>query len=100
MKNRIRIESDENVVTNAKIVYVPEEGEEVDISRCVTGIDLHLRVGEISRATLHTILVDGHVTAELHEAFITHLKPNPRRWWRRAWDTTRFGSRTREYVSA
>lgn len=83
MKNRIRIESDENVVRNAKIVYVPEEGKEVDISRCVTGVDLHLHVGEVSRATIHSILVDGHVTAEVEDVIVNRLKPKRRRLWRR-----------------
>ena len=86
MKNRIRVESDQNVVTNAKIFFVPEEGDEVDISKCVTGVDLHLHVGEASRATLHVILVDGYVTAGVDDVIVKHL--NQKRFrrirnWRR-----------------
>jgi hypothetical protein len=84
MQNRIRIESNEHVVSNAKILYLPDEGElfdkdgeplaEVDISKCITGVDLHLHVGEVSRATLHTILVDGRVDVDVEEMVVRHLK--------------------------
>jgi hypothetical protein len=103
VRNRIRIESHENVVTDARIFYVPEEGEEVDISRCVQGIDLHLHVGEISRASLHCILVDGDVTAEIEEVFLKRLVRPRRRWWHRWFprdpiEVTRYGDRGQSYV--
>jgi hypothetical protein len=88
MSTRIRIVSHENVVTNAKILYLPDEGSlfgadgepvsEVDISNCVTAVDVHLHVGEISRATLHVLLVDADVTTDAQEIVRTRLKPRSR----------------------
>lgn len=100
MRNRIRIESDQSVVTNARIFFVTddvgEDGEpiEVDISQCVTGVDLHLHVGEVASATLHVILVDGHVSADLTELVVKRMRPR-----RRLLDVTSWGSLAREYVA-
>ena len=96
-RNRIRIESDENVVMNAKIYYLPEdEGEPIDISRCVTGVDLHLHVGEVARATLHTILVDGYAEADLEQLVIKRLKRRLRfRRVHRLWDAITDRAKTR-----
>jgi hypothetical protein len=106
--SRIRIESDENVVKNAKIFYLPAEGElfdknkkpvtEVDISRCVQGVDLHLHVGEISRATLHTILIEGHVEADVEDVILKRIKPRGSWWQRRRRDVTRFGAKAKEFA--
>lgn len=100
MRNRIRIESHQNIVTDAKIIYIDEDGAEVDISRCVQGVDLHLHLGELSKASIHAILIDGDVTAEIVEAFVSRI-PRRRRWWR--WsrssvEVTRYGSKAREYA--
>jgi hypothetical protein len=81
VRNRIRIESHQNIVTDAKIFYVQDDGSEVDISRCVTGVDVRLHVGEASTATLNVILVDVDAQAELNDVVIKHLKPHRRSWW-------------------
>lgn len=78
---RIRIESDQDVVTNAKI-WLLDDGFETDISRCVTGVDVHLHVGEPARATLHTIAIDGHITADLTNVIMNRIRPPRRRFWR------------------
>ena len=78
MRHHIRIESHENVVRDAKVYYIKEDGEEVDISRCVTGVDLHLHVGDAASASLHVLFVENDVTAEVRELFFRE----PKRRWR------------------
>jgi hypothetical protein len=111
-RGRIRIESHEDVVMNAKVVYLPpEEGAEpVDISRCLTGIDVHLHVGEVARATLHAIFVDGTLEAEVHGAMVKFDYPSRwdrlrfrlSRWWharpKPAVQATAIGDSTKRHV--
>jgi hypothetical protein len=100
MANRIRIESRGDVVTDDRIVYIQDDGTEVDISNCMTGYELHGEIGEARRVTLHAILVGGHVTAEVEEIVARHIKPKRRRWRQRIIDVTRFGSTAKEVVKA
>lgn len=82
-RQRIRIESHSNVVNDAKVLYLARDGSEVDISDCVTGVDLRLHVGEVAQATLHTILVDGHVTAAVEDVIVKRFRPYRRTMFRR-----------------
>jgi hypothetical protein len=96
VSSKIRIESRGDVVTDDRIVYITEDGGEVDISDCLTGYELHGHVGDVRGVTLHAILVQGHVTAELEEIVARHIKPKRRRWRQRIIDVTRLGSTAKE----
>ena len=61
--NRVRVTSDENIVTNARIELRGPDDEWVDISRCVQEVDVQLRVGEVSRTSLDLILTDALIEA-------------------------------------
>ena len=63
MDNRVRIECDQNIVTNAGIFLRNENGEWCDIRRAVQKATVSLEVGAISRAHLDLILVDSTVEA-------------------------------------
>lgn len=86
-RGRIRVESDEHVVTNAKILYLPEDdGPPIDISRAVQGVDVHLHVGSVATASLHVLMVEGHLEAEVEDVITKRLRPYTRfRRTRRAW---------------
>jgi S1-C subfamily serine protease len=62
-KHRIKIRSDQAIVTNAHIIYVADDGTETDISNVVQRVDVHLEFGSVARATLHVIMVDADVEA-------------------------------------
>jgi hypothetical protein len=96
LSSKIRIESRGDVVTDDKVVYITDSGDEVDISNCLTGYELHGDVGEVRRVTLHAIFIEGHVTAELEEVLAQHIKPKRRRWRQRLIDVTRNGSPAKE----
>ena len=86
MKNRIRIESTENVITNAGVWFIPEDGEPVDIRRCVTAVDFHYEIGAVGRASLEVLLVEGTFEAEIGEVTVRELKRHARfRRTRRVW---------------
>lgn len=61
--NRVRVISDENVVTNASIELRGPDGEWVNVSHVVRGVTVDLRVGEVSSAALDVVLVDGELEA-------------------------------------
>jgi hypothetical protein len=63
MQNRVRIESDEGLVWNARIFLRDEDDEWVNVSKAVQGATVKLRTGEVSRAKLDVILVDAEVEA-------------------------------------
>lgn len=64
MKNLVRIESDETVVTNAGIfVRSLDDDEWVDIRRCVRGVVLSLEVGAPSKALLDIFVSDASIEA-------------------------------------
>lgn len=98
MKPMISIEAD-GLGHNTYVHYLPEDGAPVDISRCVTGVDVHIDVKEPNTATLHVILAGGRIDAELEDLIVRELKP--RRWWRRRIrEVTHFGSHAREWLRA
>ena len=76
-----RIENDDQVVTNAKIIYVDGEGNETDVSHIVQKVALDLTIGEPSRATIHAIFVDSRVAAYEAEAVVATLR-RPTKWGR------------------
>jgi hypothetical protein len=98
MKPRIRIESD-GLGHSTHVHYLPDEGEPVDISRCVTGVDVHIDVKDPNTATLHVILAGGQIDAELEDLIIRELKPR-RRLRTRIREVTHFGSHAREWLRA
>lgn len=63
MDNRVRITSDENVVTNASIEIRNTEGEWQDVRNAVRGVTVHLRVGEVSHVDLDLILATAQIEA-------------------------------------
>jgi len=95
---RLRIDANQDVVTNAKIVYIADDGTETDISTIVTGIDVSLHVGEVARATLHTLHVHGSYTVPLHEVITKELRPRHRGWRLRLKDATTMGAKARRYI--
>jgi hypothetical protein len=100
----IRIENEGHIVgTYTKVFFVGENGKETDISKVVTGVDLSLRVGDVSQATLHVLKVKGSTRAEVADMVIREVGP-PRFWWfkrrlERIIDVTPFGARCREVIS-
>lgn len=64
MKNRVRIECDQNVVKNAGIFFLRGPDDEwVDVRDCVRSATVTMTVGELSRAHLELLLVDASVEA-------------------------------------
>jgi hypothetical protein len=97
MRDHIRIESPDLIATNVKVIYVPSEGEEVDISHCVNAITFEpFEVGAAVRASLRVFVASATVNALVED--IECLKPKKRRPWRRLRDATRFGAQAREAV--
>jgi len=73
---RIRVGSTGALVgPDTHIIYIDRDGTETDISEIVQGVDIHLHVGDISRATIHAIVVEGHTEAELDRIVVNHIKP-------------------------
>ncbi len=95
--NRIRIELTSPTASDGKVFYLHPDGTETEISNAITGIELHAKVGDITTATLHTILVEGHALAEVEDVIVNHLKPKRRGWPR---EVTSFASRIRKWVTA
>jgi len=62
-RNKVRVVSDESVVTNAEIYLRGPDGDWVNVSRVVRGADVKLRYGEASTATLDVVLVEGNLEA-------------------------------------
>lgn len=64
---------------NAKIALA----DGTDITRYCEGADIHLAVGEVTRATLHTIFINVELPAELEEiqARVIYARPTWREWW-------------------
>lgn len=57
----IRIESHQNVVTNAKIFYVDGD-QETDISSCVQLVEVHLNIGLPPSVTFRACLGSADIT--------------------------------------
>jgi hypothetical protein len=76
--SRIRIESTEDVVTDARVFYVAEDGTETEISRAVSGVDVHLYRGELARASLHVMCAEVEARAELNDAVMKLVTPYAR----------------------
>jgi hypothetical protein len=74
--NRIKVISDERMVTNARIIHVARDGTETDISDCVQTVDIRLEIGEVSRAKLGVILV----TVEAEAAIVSFEKQDDNGW--------------------
>lgn len=96
--SHIRIENDGMFGHTGRVVFVATDGTETEISDCICGLTLQMRVGDANTATLDVIKVVGHSTAELLEVAVTELKPRRRRLLQRVVEVTRFGDTTRRYV--
>lgn len=61
--SHLRVISNGILGHKTRVLYVDSDGNETDISDVVAGIELvaHLRVGDLNKATLHTIKVDADI---------------------------------------
>jgi hypothetical protein len=77
-----KIENDGQVASDVHVIYVDDEGNETDVSTTIQRVEVDLSIGEVSRATLHTIFVEtnGLQTKEA-QAVIARL-PRPTKWGR------------------
>lgn len=79
-KPRIRVVSSDDIVSDAKILYVTldDDGQEVetDISSCVQTVDVRLHVGELARANVGLIFVDSDTRAEINEVVLKVVPPS------------------------
>lgn len=82
-KTRVRIRSDQALVTDGLYALRTTDGSFVDIRHCISGATVTLKVGEISRAHLDVLLVDADIEAHTLddstlEAFAHNLRAH--RW--------------------
>jgi len=77
VKQNVRVYSDQNVVTDAK-VEIRSGDDWIDIRECVSGITWSPNVGEPSWITLRmvpaTVDTSGFLSDETLEAFAEHLR--------------------------
>jgi hypothetical protein len=83
-----KIENDGQVATDVKVIYVDDDGNETDVSTTIQRVEVDLSIGEVSRATLHTIFVEANgLQTKEAQAVIASL-PRPTRWSRWKADRT------------
>ncbi len=89
----LKIVSDENIVTNAKI-YALIDGQELDISSIVQKVDVKLHINELATANLQMIVYSVETKALLDQADINEYRPRRfSRLWGRVREVTSFASR-------
>lgn len=87
--NTIRIVAGGVFGHQTRVIFTDSEGEETDISNVCKAVSFDIRVGEINRATVELVKVEGEVEAELVDLVVERVKP---RWWRhRLRDVTALG---------
>src|SRR4051812_41386482 len=96
MHDHFRIESPDLVATNVKVIYVPHEGEEVDISNSVSAVTFEpIDVGSVVQVSLRVFVKSATVKAVLKD--VERIgPPKKRRPWHRLRDATRFGDKVRQ----
>ena len=80
IRPEIRIEGDGLEGHRAHVFYVDGETK-TEISSCVKGVDIRMRVGEINTATLYVLLAGGHINAEVEEVIVERFEG--RKWRQR-----------------
>ena len=73
---RIRVETDGYVGHCTHVFYLTDDGEEVDISPIITGVDLKIRVGDVNTAVVTALFAGGAINAELEEFIVKDLRPD------------------------
>jgi hypothetical protein len=104
---KVRVVS-EGMGHRSQVFFVPDDGDEVEISHAVTGAELRLDVGDVNRALLQVIVVGSDVTAEVEQLVLQHIGPSRlgrylwrlKKWWWVAKDreVTTLASEYRTYV--
>lgn len=77
MKTRLKVVSTGHVAGPSTRIYVETDDGEIDISDCITGVDVRLQVGELATATLRAIVYSVET-----EALLGHLNVERLPGWR------------------
>lgn len=103
-RTRVRIVNHDDVVHNARLLIVDydEDGNELetrDITEDmrITGLEVSLKVGEVSRAKVECLCVGAEVDATLDEVVVRHVGSS--RWARMRWRITKLWWRQKEVTA-
>lgn len=69
---RLRIVNDGPLGHTAKVFVITDNGE-IDISTCLTGVDIRMRVGALSTVSLHAIDVSVETRATLDQLHVEKI---------------------------
>ena len=74
--SRIRVNAVGEMGHRSKVTYIDDDGTETDISSCMTGVDVSIRVGDVNRVTCHAIMDMGTFEGIVDNVVLNVIPPD------------------------